>query len=120
MRIAVSSQGTDLDSKVDPRFGRASRFLVFDTDNETLEILDNEQNVNAAQGAGIQAAESVSRKNVDIVVSGNLGPQAFRALEAAGIKAALWSDGTVSEAIELARNNKLTICDKANVEGHWT
>ena len=119
MRIAVTSVGTDLTSKVDPRFGRASRFLIFDTDSETIEILANDQNVNVAQGAGIQAAENVARKQVDIVVSGNFGPKAFRALEAAGIKAALWSEGTVAEAIELARTNKLEICDKANVEGHW-
>ncbi len=119
MRIAVTSVGTDLSSKVDPRFGRASRFLIFDTDSDTVEILDNTQNVNAAQGAGIQAAENIACKNVDVVVSGNFGPNAFRALNAAGIKAATWSEGTVSEAIELVRNNKLKLSDKANVEGHW-
>ena len=119
MRIAVTSQGKDLASKVDPRFGRASYFLVFDTTDESLEVVENSQNVNAAQGAGIQAAENVAKKNVDIVISGNFGPKAFRALDAAEIKLALWSEGTVSEAIELARNDKLKICDKANVEGHW-
>ncbi len=119
MRIAVSSQGADLASKVDPRFGRAPYFLVFDTGDESFEVVGNEQNVNAEQGAGIQAAVNVSREKVDMVVSGNFGPKAFRALEAAGIKIALWADGTVSEAIELARNDKLEICDKPNVEGHW-
>ena len=119
MRIAVTSQGTDLTSKVDPRFGRASYFLVFDTTDESLEVIENSQNVNASQGAGIQAAENIARKNVDVVVGANFGPKAFRALEAAGIKAALWTDGTVSEAIELARNDKLKICDKANVKEHW-
>ena len=119
MRIAVSSQGTDLTSKVDPRFGRAPYFLVFDTGDESFEVVSNEQNVNAAQGAGIQAAENVARKKVDMIVSGNFGPKAFRALNAAGIKIALWADGTVSEAVELARNDRLKISDKANVEGHW-
>ena len=120
MRIAVTSQGTDLTSKVDPRFGRASHFLVFDTTDESFEVVENSQNVNAAQGAGIQAAENIARKNVDVVVAGNFGPKAFRALEVAGIKAAVWTDGTVAEAIELARNDKLKISDKANVGGHWT
>ncbi len=119
MRIAVSSQGTELTSKVDPRFGRAQCFLVFDTSDGSLEVVENEQNVSAAQGAGIQAAENVVKKNVDIVVAGNFGPKAFRALGAAGVKVALWAEGTVSEAIELARNDKLKMCDKANVEGHW-
>ena len=120
MRIAIASQGTDKTSSVDPRFGRASWFLVYDSSDESFEVVENSQNVNAAQGAGIQAAENVAAKNVNIVVAGNLGPKAFRALEAAGIKVAIWADGTVSEAIELARNNKLRISDKANVEGHWT
>jgi predicted Fe-Mo cluster-binding NifX family protein len=119
MRIAIASQGVEKTSAVDPRFGRASYFLVFDTSDESLEVVENNQNVNAAQGAGIQAAENISKKNVDIIVASNFGPKAFRALEAAGIKAAIWAEGTVSEAIELAVNNKLKICDKANVEGHW-
>jgi len=119
MRIAISSQGKDLSSKVDRRFGRTSYFRIFDTDDESFEVVNNDQNVNAAQGAGVQAAENIVRKNVDIVVAGNFGPKAFQVLEAAGIKAALWANGTVSEAIKLARNNKLELCDKANVEGHW-
>lgn len=119
MRIAVSSQGTDLTSKVDPRFGRAQYFLIFDTGDESFEVITNDQNVNAAQGAGIQAVENVVKKNVDIIVAGNFGPKAFRAIAAAGVKAALWAEGTVSEAIELAQNDKLKICDGANVEGHW-
>ena len=119
MKIAVTSQGTDITSSVDPRFGRAAYFLVFDTGDESFKVVSNDQNVNAVQGAGVQAAENVAKEKVDIVVAGNFGPKAFRVLEAAGIKAALYSEGTVSEAIELARNNKLKVCDKANVEGHW-
>jgi predicted Fe-Mo cluster-binding NifX family protein len=119
MRIAISSKGTELASFVDPRFGRASYFLVYDTDDESFEVIENNQNMNAVQGAGIQAAENIVGKRVDMVVAGNFGPKAFRALNAAGIKAALFSEGTVSEAIEQARNNRLKICDDANVEGHW-
>jgi len=119
MRIAVSSQGIDLISKVDPRFGRAHCFLIFDTSDDSLEVVKNDQNVNAAQGAGVQAAENVVGKNVDIVVAGNFGPKAFQALQAAGVKAALWSDGTVTQAIELARSNQLEICDKASADSHW-
>ena len=119
MRIAVASKGVEKSSDVDPRFGRAAHFLIFDTSDESLSVIDNSQNINAAQGAGIQAAENVARANVDLVVAGNFGPKAFQALGAAGIKAAMWTDGTVAEALELARNDKLEICTKANVEGHW-
>ena len=119
MRIAVASQGMEKTGNVDPRFARASYFLIFDTNDESLEVLDNNQNVNTAQGAGVQAAEFVAAKNVDIVIAGNFGPKAFQVLQAAGINIALWADGTVSEAIELARENKLKISEKASVEGHW-
>jgi predicted Fe-Mo cluster-binding NifX family protein len=119
MKIAISSQGTDLTSDIDPRFGRASFFLVFDTNDESYEIVGNDQNLAAAQGAGIQAAEIIAGKQVDLVVAGNFGPKAFLALEAAGVRMALFAEGKVSEAIELARNNKLKLCDKASVEGHW-
>jgi len=119
MKIAIASQGAEKTSAVDSRFGRASCFLIFDTKDESLKVVQNSQNVNAAQGAGVQAAENVTRENVDIIVAGNFGPKAFQALGAAGVKIALWADGTVAEAIELARNNKLELSDKANVNGHW-
>lgn len=119
MRIAVTSKGKDLTSKVDPRFARAPYLLVFDTSDENLEVIDNSQNVNAAHGAGIKAAENVVNKKVDIVVAGNFGPKAIQALKAADIKTVEWTEGTVSEAIELARNNKFKTSDKPSVEGHW-
>jgi len=119
MKIAVSSEGQDLSAKVDPRFGRAMYFIVYDTETESFEAVSNDQNLNAAQGAGVQSAQNVARMKVDLVVSGNLGPKAFRTLSAAGIKSALWSEGTVSQAVELARNNKLKLSDAANVGGHW-
>nr|MBN2277391.1 NifB/NifX family molybdenum-iron cluster-binding protein [candidate division Zixibacteria bacterium] len=119
MRIAVSSQGKELSSRVDPRFGRAAYFIIFDTSDSSVEAVENSQNVNAAQGAGIQAARNVAGRKVDLVVSGNFGPKAFATLNAAGIKAAQWADGTVAQAIEMARNNELKVSTGANVEGHW-
>lgn len=119
MKIAVASQGKDLISKVDSRFGRAANFLIFDTETEESHVVPNDQNLNAAQGAGIQAAQTVASYNVELVIAGNFGPKAFRALSAAGAKAATWAEGTVVEAIDLAREDKLEISNEANVEGHW-
>ena len=119
MKIAISSQGTELSSRVDPRFGRAPYFIIFDTDDESFKVVENTQNIQAAQGAGIQSAQTVARENVNLVISGNLGPKAFSTLSAAGIKTALWAEGTVAQAIELAKTNQLKINDSANVPGHW-
>lgn len=119
MIIAVSSNGQDLDSAVDPRFGRAQYFLVYDTETENYQVLDNTQNSNAAQGAGVQTAQIIARQKAELVISGNLGPKAYTTLNAAGIKIALWSQGTVREALELAKNNKLPFTGGANVQSHW-
>ena len=119
MIIAISSQGKELTSMVDPRFGRAQYFIVYDTSDDSFEVVANDQNVQAMQGAGVQAAENVAGRKVNMVISGNLGPRAFMALNAAGIKTATWSEGTVAEAIELAKADKLKLSDGANVEGHW-
>lgn len=120
MIIAVSSEGNDLDSHVDPRFGRAKYFVIYDTVTNNFYIIDNAQNLQAAQGAGIQAAQNVANQNVELVISGNLGPKAFTTLQMAGIKIALWSKGTVKEAIGLAKSDKLEYTKGANVESHWT
>ncbi|MEA1979889.1 MAG: NifB/NifX family molybdenum-iron cluster-binding protein [candidate division Zixibacteria bacterium] len=119
MIIAISSKGSDLDSLVDERFGRANYFIIYDTDTDRFEALDNNANAKSSQGVGVKAVELLSGKNIDLVISENFGPQAFSALATADIKSALWSKGKVSEAIELARNDKLEFCTQANVGGHW-
>ena len=60
MKIAISSEGTSLESPVDPRFGRAKYFALVDTDTGECSFHDNTQNLNAPQGAGIQAAQAVA------------------------------------------------------------
>ncbi|MBU0982493.1 MAG: dinitrogenase iron-molybdenum cofactor biosynthesis protein [candidate division Zixibacteria bacterium] len=119
MIIVISAQDNTPESRVDPRFGRAAYFLAYNTEDGRYTAVANEQNVMAAQGAGIQAAQAVVALHPDLVVSGNVGPKAFRALSAAKVKVALWSEGTVAEAIELVKANKLQAADGANVEGHW-
>lgn len=119
MKIAISAQGPDLNSLVDPRFGRAAHFVIYDTSTKTIDSLNNSENAGAAQGAGIQAAQRIAQRSVDIVVSGNMGPKAFEALRAAGIQMVSWSSGTVAEAIELVRKGELRSLDAANARGHW-
>jgi len=119
MRIAVTSSGDGLDSAVDVRFGRAAKFVVVDSESNAVEVVDNTQNLNAAQGAGIQAAQNVSEAKVDVVVTGHCGPNAYRALNAAGIKVVNGASGTVAQAVEDFKSGKLKAADDADVEGHW-
>jgi len=120
MKIAVTSEGEGLESKVDPRFGRAARFVLFDTDTRELRSIDNRRSLNAAQGAGIQAAETVLSLGAECLLTGHCGPKAFRALTAAGIRVYTGAAGTVGEAIAAFQQGKLKPVDSADVEGHWT
>ncbi|MDP2839065.1 MAG: NifB/NifX family molybdenum-iron cluster-binding protein, partial [Syntrophales bacterium] len=86
MKVAITASGEDLNSKVDRVFGRARYFVITDPEGTNVKVLENSQNVNAAQGAGIQSARQIANKSVDIVLTGNVGPNAFRALEAVSIK----------------------------------
>lgn len=119
MKIAISSAGPALDDQLDQRFGRAAIFIVYDLDHDTFIIVDNEQNLNAAQGAGIQAAQHVVNSGVQALVTGHTGPKAFKVLEAAKVPVYLAEGGTVRAAIVAFRSGTLKVISEADVEGHW-
>ena len=119
MKIAVSSQGTDLDSQIDPRFGRAAYILIIDTLSSGIEVLDNSENLNAFKGAGIQAAAMVSGSGAEVLLTGFCGPNAFKTLQAAGVKVANDAIGTVRDAVNAFSEGKFSFADDANVEGQW-
>ena len=119
MKIAFTTSGNDLNAPLDSRFGRAPKFLIYDTDSSTFEVVDNGQNLNAAQGAGIQSAQNIARLGAQTLVTGHCGPKAFRVLISADIKIFNTSAGTVKEALELYMAVKLAESTSADVEGHW-
>ena len=119
MRIAVSSQGEDLSAEVDPRFGRASTFLVVDTETMSFEVIRNSQNLNLPQGAGIQAAQNVIQHKPDVILTGNCGPKAFKVLRAGGVAVVVGVNGRIMDAIKAYMEGKYKPADDANVEGHW-
>ncbi len=119
MKIAVSAKGTHLTDEVDPRFGRAQYILVIDTETLECEVLDNSENVNAFKGAGIQAATMIADKGAEALLTGYCGPNAFKTLEAAGIKVVSDVSGIVGEAVESFKAGGMHYSEGANVEGHW-
>ena len=119
MKIAVTSQGPDMNSEIDPRFGRAKFFIVVDTVTGTAAPHDNTQNLNAVQGAGIQAAQNVVSLGVEAVVTGNVGPKAFTTLQAGNVKTYIGAAGSVDDAVQQLEAGQLTCVSKPNVEGHW-
>lgn len=118
-KIAFTTTGQDLQADMDPRFGRAPRFLVYDVDRDSIQLIENQQARNASQGAGIQAAETIVKAGVDTLVTGHCGPKAFKVLDASGVKVYNCDASTVAEALDLLRAGKLTVAAVADVEGHW-
>ena len=120
MKVVATAQGSNLDSPVDPRFGRARYFLLVDTETGKFTAHDNVQNLNAPQGAGIQAAQAVVQLGAEAVLTGNVGPKAFATLQAGQIAIYPGAAGTVRQALEELRSGRLQPAAKANVEGHWS
>lgn len=120
MKVAITAQDTTLDSSVDPRFGRAKCFILVDSETGEHTVHDNAQNLNAPQGAGIQAAQKVAGLGAEALLTGHVGPKAFHTLQAAEIAVYAGASGTVREALEAWKANKLAAAAKADVEGHWT
>ncbi len=119
MIVVFTTSGTDISGPLDSRFGRAPKFLAYDLDAGTYKVVDNQQNLNAASGAGIQSAESVANLGANALVTGHCGPKAFRVLRSAGIAVFNTDAQTVAEALELYRSGKLTEAKSADVDGHW-
>ncbi len=119
MKIAITAKGAQLSSEVDPRFGRAACILIVDSESMAFEAIDNRENVNAFKGAGIQAATMIADRGAEVLLTGYCGPNAFRTLEAAGIKVGGDTRGTVAEAIAAFQKGEIKYTEAANAEGHW-
>ncbi len=117
-KIAISSEGPDLDAMLDPRFGRAAGFIVVDPQTLEFVYIDNGSGQAKAQGAGIQAAETIAGAGAVAVLSGHVGPKAFHALEAVGIKVVQnMAKITVRQAITAYASGSVTFSKLSNGKG---
>lgn len=108
MKLIISAQNSSLESQVDRRFGRCTWLILFDTETNQWEAF---QNPGASQsgGAGVAAAQFVVDQKADIVVSGDFGPNASRAFQAANIEMRRFNESTITvqDAVDHFRQNKL-------------
>jgi len=117
MRIVVSAQGENLDAPASPVFGRCPTYVFVDIETFEFEAVPNPA-MNQGGGAGIQAAQFVVNQGAEAVLTGNLGPNAFGVLQAAGVPGYLVGGGTVRQAVEAHQAGQLRPMAGANVAGH--
>ena len=118
MKICVTAAGNTLDAPVDPRVGRAAYFIIVDPGTLAFEAVPNTA-AGAMHGAGIQAAQTIASKGVSVLITGNVGPNAFQALASAGIKIVVGASGTVREVIEKYKRGELRETSASTVGGHF-
>jgi predicted Fe-Mo cluster-binding NifX family protein/predicted DNA-binding protein (UPF0251 family) len=119
MKIAITSADGTLEGMVDERFGRSRKLIIYDREEKNFTVIDNAVNMGAAQGAGIQSAQNVINSGAKAVVSGHLGPNAFRVLQAAGVEVYVASNMTAAQAIQAYEQGKLAKLAGPDVNGHW-
>jgi predicted Fe-Mo cluster-binding NifX family protein len=119
MKICVTSSGKGLDDLMDPRFGRCQYLIIVDTESTQHEAIQNPA-MNAGGGAGIQAAQLVANKGVEVVLTGNVGPNAYHTLSTADIKIVVGLAGIAArQAIEDFKAGKLAYVAGPSVDAHY-
>jgi predicted Fe-Mo cluster-binding NifX family protein len=118
MKIAVTAAGNDLNSQVDPRFGRCQHLIIINTETNDIQVLEN-PNAGLSGGAGVQTAQLLADKKIDVVLTGNVGPNAIRTLNAAGIKVYTGIQGTVGDSVNMFKEGKLTEASQPTVDSHF-
>jgi len=114
MRIAISASGKTLDSEVNPRLGRCEYFVIYNNESGETTAVENTGR-HSVGAAGIATTKILNDLNVDAVLTGNVGPNAYTALEAAGITIYTGASGKVKDTIEQFRQNKLVEAKCASV-----
>ena len=118
MKIAISAQGQELTSPVNPRFGRCEYFVIYDQQTDSIESIAN-PGTTGSGGAGIKTAQALANSKINVVLVGNVGPNAVETLNAAKIDIYSGITGTVQESLDLFKKGALTKTSQPSVESHF-
>ncbi len=117
MKIAVSSDGTDLEALASPVFGRCAAFVFVETETMAFEAVANPA-LTSPSGAGIQAAQLVIERGAQAVITGHVGPNAYAVFASAGVRVYPFANGTVRQAVEAFKAGHLQPVAGASAPAH--
>ncbi|MFW6040538.1 MAG: NifB/NifX family molybdenum-iron cluster-binding protein [Thermoplasmatota archaeon] len=117
MKVAISASGSDKESSVDKRFARCPYFIIVDTNKMDFKTMKNEH-TSKSHGVGPQVVQTLSNMDIDAVLTGNVGPNAYRTLNAANIEV-YKASGKVSEAVKRFKKGELEKLEDETVHGHF-
>ena len=107
MKIGIPADGNTLDAKVDERYARAPYLLIVDSETLEFEAMEN-KNVNKTQGAGTGTSRDLIKAGADVIISLNVGPNAWDVLKEFEVKVYKAQKGmTVREAVEAFKRGEL-------------
>jgi predicted Fe-Mo cluster-binding NifX family protein len=118
LKICLSSTSNNLEAPLDLRFGRCPYLIIIDTESMQFEAIPNLA-AGTKEGAGIHAAQAIANKGVKVLITGNVGPNAFRALSAANIEIITDASGTISAVVEKFKQGELKKTGAPTVGGHF-
>lgn len=118
MKIAITAEGQDLESRLDERFGRCRYFLLTDPETEQYEVVENLGD-GTSGGAGVSAAQLIVDHGAEALITGHIGPNAIRALQATNVKVYLTPSCLVREALGKFKSNELESALEATVQPHF-
>jgi predicted Fe-Mo cluster-binding NifX family protein len=117
LKLCITAYKDNIKSDIDPRFGRCIYFIIVDPETMEMKAVKNSAGSESG-GAGIKAGQTVHQLGANAVLTGNVGPNAFQVLDAAGIDIYTGNKGTVESVINQFISNELTPVSKATVDSH--
>ncbi len=119
MNIAVTSMGPSMDATFDVHFGRAPYFIIFDSETkEVVSEFNNEKNLKAVQGAGVESAKVMVDLDVKVVLTGHVGPKALDVLKLADISSYKVEAQLVKDAFAQYEKKNMSVIYEATSKGN--
>ncbi len=108
MKIAVSSTNKNITGNVSDVFGRCPYFIIAKILNKKIIVTETitNKNIDQSTGAGISTAQLMAEKDVNVIITGNVGPRALDVLKQFNIEI-YYEEGVIENVLQKFINGEL-------------